>query len=140
MAAALRFGLIGAGYMGRAHAIALKAVAAEFGEDYAVDCAVLADHTLEAAQHASRALGFARASGDWRELLEDPSIDLHQSWLTSYDLEPYLLFKAIQGPYTVIEHPVTVRYHAEGYTKMNGVRDWWRLFRPAVLLRLRIKS
>jgi dolichol-phosphate mannosyltransferase len=72
-------------------------------------------------------------------LLEDPSIDLHQSWLTSYDLEPYLLFKAIQGPYKVIEHPVTVRYHADGYTKMNGVRDWWRLFRPAVLLRFHVK-
>jgi hypothetical protein len=72
-------------------------------------------------------------------LLEDPSIDLHQSWLASYDLEPYLLFKAIQGPYKVIEHPVTVRYHADGYTKMNGVRDWWRLFRPAVLLRFHVK-
>jgi predicted dehydrogenase len=76
MAAALRFGLIGAGYMGRAHAIALKGVAAAFGEDYAVDCAVLADHTLESAQQAARALGFARASGDWRELLADPSVDV----------------------------------------------------------------
>ena len=72
-------------------------------------------------------------------LLQDPVIDLHQAWLTSYDLEPYLLYKVIQGPYRVIEHPVTVRYHAEGYTKMNGVRDWWRLFRPAVLLRFRVK-
>jgi hypothetical protein len=72
-------------------------------------------------------------------ILEDPRIDLDQAWLTSYDLEPYLLFKVIQGPYKLIEHPVTVRYHGEGYTKMQGVRDWWRLFRPAVLLRLRLK-
>jgi dolichol-phosphate mannosyltransferase len=72
-------------------------------------------------------------------ILEDPAIDLDQSWLTSYDLEPYLLYKAIQRRYKVIEHPVTVRYHADGYTKMAGVRDWWRLFRPALLLRTRLK-
>ena len=73
-------------------------------------------------------------------ILEDPRIDLHQSWLTSYDLEPYVLFKAIRGGYRVIEHPVTVVYHAtEGYTKMRGLRDWWRLFRPALLLRAGVK-
>lgn len=73
-------------------------------------------------------------------LLLDPRIDLEQTWLTSYDLEPYMLFKAIQGGYKVIEHPVTVVYHAtEGYTKMRGLKDWWRLFRPAFLLRTGVK-
>jgi dolichol-phosphate mannosyltransferase len=74
------------------------------------------------------------------DLLRNPSIDLHQSWLTSYDLEPYVLYKAIRLGYRVVEHPVTVRYHArEGYTKMRGLRDWWRLFRPALLLRAGLK-
>jgi dolichol-phosphate mannosyltransferase len=74
------------------------------------------------------------------ELLRDPSLDLHQAWLTSYDLEPYVLYKAIRRGYRVVEHPCTVRYHArEGYTKMRGVRDWWRLFRPALLLRSGLK-
>jgi dolichol-phosphate mannosyltransferase len=73
-------------------------------------------------------------------ILDDPRIDLSQPWLTSYDLEPYLLFKSIRGGYRVIEHPVTVVYHArEGYTKMRGLRDWWRLFRPALLLRTGVK-
>ena len=73
-------------------------------------------------------------------LLDDPRINLDQTWLTSYDLEPYVLFKAIRGGYRVIEHPVTVVYHAtEGYTKMRGVKDWWRLFRPALLLRTGVK-
>ena len=73
-------------------------------------------------------------------LLHDERIDLAQSWLTSYDLEPYVLFKAIRGGYRVIEHPVTVVYHAtEGYTKMRGLGDWWRLFRPALLLRTGVK-
>ncbi len=74
------------------------------------------------------------------ELLRDPSVDLHQAWLTSYDLEPYVLYKAIRRGYRVVEHPCTVRYHAnEGYTKMRGLRDWWRLFRPALLLRSGLK-
>lgn len=73
-------------------------------------------------------------------LLADPRIDLDQEWLTSYDLEPYVLYKAIRGRYKVIEVPCTVRYHErEGHTKMRGWRDWWRLFRPAVLLRSGVK-
>jgi dolichol-phosphate mannosyltransferase len=73
-------------------------------------------------------------------ILSDPKIDIHQSWLDSYDMEPYVLYKSIRSGYTVIEHPCTVVYHAkEGYTHMRGLRDWWRLFRPAVLLRFGVK-
>jgi dolichol-phosphate mannosyltransferase len=74
-------------------------------------------------------------------MLDDPRIDIRQSWLDRYDLEPYVLFKALTLGYRTIEHPVTVRYHTkEGYSKMRGIRDWWRLARPALLLRLRIRK
>lgn len=73
-------------------------------------------------------------------LLANPEVDIRQSWLSSYDLEPYVLYKAITLRYDVIDHPVTVVYHrAESYTKMRGIKDWWRLFRPALLLRLGVK-
>ena len=49
----LRFGLIGSGYMGRAHAIALHSAAAVFGADYAVECVTLADATAQRAQEAA---------------------------------------------------------------------------------------
>ena len=73
-------------------------------------------------------------------ILTDRRLDIGQAWLESYDLEPYVLYKVIRCGYRVIEHPVTVRYHAtEGFTKMRGIRDWWRLFRPALLLRAGVK-
>jgi dolichol-phosphate mannosyltransferase len=73
-------------------------------------------------------------------ILADPRIDIDQAWLDSYDLEPYVLYKTIRRGYRVIEYPCTVVYHAkEGYTHMRGLRDWWRLFRPAILLRTRVK-
>ena len=70
------------------------------------------------------------------DLLQDPRVDLHQSWLDSYDLEPYVLYRALTRGYKVIEYPVTVVYHQDmPYTKMRGIKDWWRLFRPALMLR-----
>jgi dolichol-phosphate mannosyltransferase len=74
------------------------------------------------------------------KILRDPAVNLNQDWLTSYDLEPYVLYKAIRRGYRVVEVPCTVRYHPrEGHTKMRGIRDWWRLFRPAILLRTGVK-
>ena len=73
-------------------------------------------------------------------ILNDDRIRLDQDWLTSYELEPYLLYKAVRLGYRVVEAPCTIRYHeGETYTKMQGLGDWWRLFRPAVLLRTGVK-
>jgi predicted dehydrogenase len=72
----LRFGLIGSGYMGRAHAIALHSVAATFGADYAVECATLGDVTPQRALEAAQSLGFAAGTADWRELVADPDVDV----------------------------------------------------------------
>ena len=71
----------------------------------------------------------------------DPRIQLHQAWLDTYELEPYLFFQAIRGGWHVVEVPVTKRYHRDlGYTKMLPGRDWWRILRPIIFLRLGIRS
>ena len=99
---------------------------------YSVVFSVLAFHRVTDATNGFRVFR--------SELLRDPAINLDQAWMDSYDLEPYVLFQVIRRGYRVVEYPVTVRYHAaEGYTKMRGIRDWWRLFRPAFLLRFGVK-
>lgn len=76
MTRSLTVGLIGAGYMGRAHAIAFHGVGATFGPDYAVRCLSLADHSPESAQSAARALGFEGAAASWQDLVRNPDIDI----------------------------------------------------------------
>jgi len=74
-------------------------------------------------------------------ITQDPRVDLHQEWLDTYELEPYLLYKAIKCGYRVEEARVTKRYDRElGYTKMRPGRDWWRILRPIIFLRLGLRS
>jgi dolichol-phosphate mannosyltransferase len=72
-------------------------------------------------------------------LFEDPRINLWQDWLDTYELEPYLLYQAVRTGQRVVEAPVTVIYHDAGTTKMRPVRDWWRIFRPLLFLKLGLR-
>jgi dolichol-phosphate mannosyltransferase len=75
-------------------------------------------------------------------LLRDPRINWRQPWLDRYELEPYLLFKAITLGYRHREVPVTKIYppHELGYSKMRPVIDWWSILRPVVYLGLGLKK
>ena len=69
------------------------------------------------------------------------SFPLDQEWLNRYELEPYLFLRCLQKGWAV-EVPVTKEYPAErtiGYTKMRPLRDWWRIFRPLLFVRLGIR-
>lgn len=67
-------------------------------------------------------------------LLSDPAIDLSQGWLDGYELEPYLLYKAVRR-HRVIEQPATVSFlEVQPATKLRAVYSWCRLIRPVVLL------
>ncbi len=68
-------------------------------------------------------------------------IDLNAAWLNRYELEPYILYKAVQFKLKVGEAAVTKSYHIKkGYTKMVPFLDWWRILRPVIFLRLGIKK
>lgn len=70
------FGLIGTGFMGRAHAIALNAVGSVFDDVPRPRCVAVADSDAARAANAATGMGFERGESDWRRLLEDPAIDV----------------------------------------------------------------
>lgn len=69
-------GLIGTGFMGKAHALAYGAVKAVMGDVPAVRRAVLAETPAEKAVAMADQFGFARATGDWRAVVADPEVQV----------------------------------------------------------------
>ncbi len=76
-------------------------------------------------------------------IFNNPRIDIDQDWLDRYELEPYILFKAITDKEIKFkEVPITLYYHLDPkqYTKMKPFRDWWRIAKPLIYLGLRIRK
>jgi predicted dehydrogenase len=69
-------GLIGTGFMGRAHAIAYAAVAGIFPDSLRPRLVAVADVDGPAAQRAAAQFGFQRAETDWHALIADPTIEV----------------------------------------------------------------
>ena len=69
-------------------------------------------------------------------ILADPRLDLSQTWLRQYELEPYLDLRSIQLGYHTVEVPVTKIYPPKhmGQTKMRPIAGWWSILRPLVYL------
>ena len=67
-------GLVGGGYMGKAHAVALSAVATVFDTALRPRLEVIAASNEASAQRYAAAYGFARAAADWRDLVADPRV------------------------------------------------------------------
>ncbi len=73
----LRIGLIGAGFIGRAHVYGYTAMPIVFPDASAHPVLeMLAEATPELAAAAARRLGFPRHTTDWRALVGDPAIDI----------------------------------------------------------------
>lgn len=71
----LRIGLIGAGYMGKAHTMAYQTVRATFAPALIPVCEMIATSTAEGAAHCAASWGWHRSTGNWRELIEDPAVN-----------------------------------------------------------------
>src|SRR5438105_15621587 len=69
-------GIIGTGFMGRAHAFAYRAVAGIFPVKLTPVLEIVADNDAEAAAHAYRQLGFTRMTADWMELVGSPKVEI----------------------------------------------------------------
>ncbi len=68
-------GLIGGGYMGKAHAVAMASVGAVFNTTLRPRLEMIAASSDASAERYRAAFGFARATGDWHRLVADAEVD-----------------------------------------------------------------
>ena len=69
-------GVIGTGFMGKAHCFAYRAVAGIFPGSLRPVLQSVADINGKAAEQAAKQYGFLRWRTDWRALVEDPDIEI----------------------------------------------------------------
>lgn len=73
----IRIGLVGSGWMGKAHSSALKDAEMLFGPEYGVAVyEIVADSNEAAAKSAQEKIGFKRMTTDWNDVVTDPNVDL----------------------------------------------------------------
>ena len=73
---ALRIGLIGTGFMGKAHVFGFASAPKVFDLPFDIELHTIADVTEEAAARAAADFGFAHSTSDWRSLIANSDIDV----------------------------------------------------------------
>ncbi|GAA0774478.1 Gfo/Idh/MocA family oxidoreductase [Roseibium denhamense] len=73
--AEIGIGILGGGYMGKAHAVAMSAVGAVFGTALRPRLEMVCASSLASAERYREAFGFRRAAKDWQQLVEDPAVE-----------------------------------------------------------------
>ncbi len=68
-------GILGGGYMGKAHAVAMSSVGAVFGTTLRPRLEMVCASSPQSAERYREAYGFARATGDWRALVTAPEVE-----------------------------------------------------------------
>ena len=71
----LGIGIVGGGYMGKAHAVAMSAVGAVFETKLRPRLEMVCATSDASAEKYRHAYGFARATTDWRILVNDPMVE-----------------------------------------------------------------
>lgn len=72
----LGVGLIGTGFMGRAHALAFHNARTTFDLPVNLKLVALADADAVRAEQCARSWGFDRSHADWQQLINDPAVNL----------------------------------------------------------------
>jgi predicted dehydrogenase len=103
----VNIGVIGAGFMGKAHSLAYAAMPMFFWPAPAIpQRKVIAEVTDEIAAEAARRFGYESSTGDWRRVIEDPSIDVVDI-ATPNDAHPEIAIAALEaGKHVICEKPL----------------------------------
>jgi predicted dehydrogenase len=102
----LGIGLIGTGYMGKCHALAWNGVRQIFGDVPAPSLVHLAEADAELAAARAGEFGFRKSTGNWRDLIADPEVDVI-SITTPNAFHPGMAIAALQaGKHVWCEKPM----------------------------------
>ena len=71
----IHIGIVGGGYMGKAHSVAMAAVGAVFNTGLRPVLEMICATTDESSERYRAAYGFNRCTSNWRELVEDPKVE-----------------------------------------------------------------
>jgi predicted dehydrogenase len=117
----LNVGMIGGGFMGKAHALAYAAMPMFFWPAPAIPVRhTVADVTDDLATDAANRLGFAHGVADWRRVIDDPEIDIVDI-VTPNNSHPEIAIAAAQaGKHVICEKPLA-RTAAEAKTMLDAV-------------------
>lgn len=104
----IRIGLIGTGFMGKAHAIAYHAAPAVFALSTDIQCELLAEVDADLAATQARALGFRRSTDDWQALVRDPKVDVVDICSPNYLHKEMALAAIAAGKHVYSEKPLAL--------------------------------
>ena len=105
-------GLIGAGFIGRAHAFAYRAMPAIFANVPVTPVMkVMCDTPAARAAQSAQELGFARSTDDWRAVIADPGVDVVDICAPSNLHREIALAAIAAGKHLYCEKPVGLGGH-----------------------------
>jgi len=120
MSKSLNIGLVGSGFMGQAHADAYRRARILYRDLAAKpELYAIADQNAALAEEARARFGFENAYGDWRQLVEDPKIDLVDITTPNFLHVEVALAALEAGKHVYCEKPMAVT--VEGARRMAAV-------------------
>ena len=118
----LNVGLIGAGFMGKAHSLAYAAMPMFFWPAPAIPVRkVIADLSDDLAAEAAARYGFQTSTSDWHSIIDDPSIDIVDIATPNNSHAEIAIAAAQAGKHIICEKPLA-RTSAEARSMCEAVR------------------
>lgn len=119
----LNVGLIGAGFMGKAHSLAYVAMPMFFWPAPAVPVRKsIVDVNDSVAAEAAQRFGFENSSSDWRSVVEDPEIDIIDIATPNHLHAEIAIAAAAAGKHIISEKPLA-RSGEEAKTMYDAVKN-----------------
>jgi predicted dehydrogenase len=119
----LNVGLIGAGFMGKAHSLAYMAMPMFFWPAPAIPVRkTIVDVSDAIAAEAAQRFGFEKSTSDWRSVVEDPEIDIIDIATPNHLHAEIAIAAAAAGKHIISEKPLA-RSGDEAKTMYDAVKN-----------------